>query len=124
MRKEIIDPGLQGFLRVIGENIRKLRGTMNQFELGKLAQVSRSTIQAAELEKPISISNLYKIAIALNVHPGQLCIEEISGETFRKNFNKAIVEEMSSEIFREYFKKIIREIMDEILVTQIPPRKS
>lgn len=107
MRKEIKDPRLKEFLNMVGQNVRRLRGTMEQIELAKLAKVSRSTVQAAEKGKPISISNLYKIAMVLKIHPARLCTEEMTDEGFRDNL-----------------KTMMREILGEILVSQNSAKKS
>ena len=54
-------------------------------ELARLAGVSRSTIYAIEGGQSAQLSNLYKIAMALKVHRGRLCVEEVADEAFREN---------------------------------------
>jgi len=76
-------------------------------ELARLAGVSRSTIYAIEGGQSVQFSNLYKAAMALKVHPGRLCVEEVSDEAFRENL-----------------KKMVTEILGEIFVIHSPTKKS
>jgi len=75
-------------------------------ELARLAGVSRSTICGIEGGQSVQFSNLYKAAMARKVHPGRLCVEEVSDEAFRDNL-----------------KKIVREILGEIFVIHSPIKK-
>lgn len=76
MRK--INTQFPGIYATIGNNIMRLRGGMSQEELAKKARVSRSTIQAIEAGKPISLENLLKIASVLNIEPSDLFISDIT----------------------------------------------
>jgi len=75
-------------------------------KLARLAGINRRTIYAIEGGQSIQFSNIYKVAIALKVHPGRLCTEEISDETVGENL-----------------KKMEREILEEIFVIHSPIKK-
>jgi len=64
------------FLRIVGENVRRLRGKMSQAELAKKAGVSRSTVQKAEKGISIEFDNILRIALALEVHPTDLFLTD------------------------------------------------
>jgi len=69
------------YLKIIAENIIRLRGRVSQDSLAKKARISRSTIRAIEEARAISLENLIKIAKALNVSPADLFI---SGDEFQR----------------------------------------
>jgi len=64
------------YLDVIADNIKRLRGRMSQKELAKKAGIGKSTVNAIEQGRAISLEKLLKIAAALNVHPGDLFLSE------------------------------------------------
>lgn len=64
------------YLKVIGSNIRRLRGSMKQQELAEKAGVSRSTLSSIENGKSIELDNLLKIAKALGIDPANLFLSE------------------------------------------------
>lgn len=76
-RKADNNSRLKEVLRVIGNNIIRLRGhKMSQDDLAAKSGVSRSTIAAAESGEPITLQNLIRIADALGVKPEDLFITE------------------------------------------------
>jgi len=64
------------YLDVLAENIKRLRGRITQKELAKKAGVGKSTVNAIEQGRAISLEKLIKIANALKVHPSDLFISE------------------------------------------------
>jgi len=64
------------FLRIVGDNVRRLRGKMSQSELAKKAGVSRSTVQKAEKGISIEFDHILQIARALKVHPTDLFLTD------------------------------------------------
>jgi len=64
------------YLEVIANNIKRLRGRMSQKDLAKKAGIGKSTVNAIEQGRPISLEKLLKIAETLGVHPGDLLLSE------------------------------------------------
>ena len=64
------------YLDVLAENIKRLRGRLTQKELAKKAGIGKSTVNAIEQGRAISLEKLLKIAKALDVHPSDLFISE------------------------------------------------
>ena len=64
------------FYKIIAENLIGLRGKMSQEDLAAKSGVSRSTISKAEAGKGCSLHALFKLAKALDVSPGDLCISK------------------------------------------------
>ena len=64
------------YLDVLAENIKRLRGRITQKELARKAGVGKSTVNAIEQGRAISLEKLLKIAKALDVHPSDLFISE------------------------------------------------
>ena len=76
MRKTDIDQRLRDVYNSIGKNILRLRGSMEQEELGIKAGVSRQTVGSIELGRPISLGSLIKIADALGIEPADLFLSD------------------------------------------------
>jgi len=64
------------YLDVLAENIKRLRGRITQKGLAKKAGIGKSTVNAIEQGRAISLEKLIKIAKALKVHPSDLFISE------------------------------------------------
>lgn len=77
MRKIEPDDRLNNWFSIIGLNISRLRGRMDQKALAVKAGVGRNAIMAIERGKPISLINLIKIAEALGVLPADLFITDV-----------------------------------------------
>lgn len=91
---------ITSYLKVIGANIKRLRGQMKQQDLAQKAGVSRTTLSNIENGKSIELDNLLKIAKALNVSPEDLFLtnkdrDEVSYRT------KLIVEGAYKTIYPE-----------------------
>jgi len=66
--------GIKIFYGIIAENLIRIRGKMTQEELAEKAGVSRSTVVTVEAGKGCSLANLFKLAEALGVKTGDLCL--------------------------------------------------
>ena len=66
----------QDYLKIVGNNIQRLRGKLSQDRLAKKAGVSRSTIQNIEKGKNIELEHIINIAIALDINPADLFLTE------------------------------------------------
>ena len=67
MKISDIDEHLQDAYKMIGNKIVMLRRRMSQNDLAKRAKVSRATISAIEQGRAISLKNLIKITVALDI---------------------------------------------------------
>jgi len=79
--QKILDDEINNYLKLIGENIIRLRGSMTQKDLAKKADLSRTTLSNIENGISIELDNLLKIVKALGVEPADLFL---SKEDFRK----------------------------------------
>jgi transcriptional regulator with XRE-family HTH domain len=93
------------YLRVISDNVRKIRGGMKLDEFAKKAGVSTSTIHRIESCKNFQADSLLRIAIAFGVFPYELCLTEEE----RKRLH------LRTDVLVESFKEIIKnEILAEL----------
>lgn len=78
------------YVNIVALNIRKKRGSMTQQELADKAQVSRTVVQRAESGKSIEFDNLLRIAYALGVEPGDLCLTEKERQEFSSKVKRLV----------------------------------
>ncbi len=76
MRKKNASPRLLDVYAVIGNNIRRLRGTMTLQELARLSGVAKGTLVAIEHGNGSNLETLIKIADALNISAADLFITD------------------------------------------------
>ena len=72
----MIDDRVNLVLKVVGENIRRLRGKVTQVGLARKARVSRSTLQKAENGVSVEFDNIIRIAQALGKNPADLFLTD------------------------------------------------
>ena len=78
------------YVAIVAANIRNRRGSMTQEDLAKKAGVSRTVVQRAESGLSIHFDNLLKIAHALDVEPGDLCLTEDDHRAFNVKTKKLV----------------------------------
>jgi len=88
------------YFKVIGTNIKRLRGNMKQTDFVKKAKISRTVLSNIENGKNIGLGSLLKIAAALKVHPTDLFLTEDDKKAF--NFkSKKIIDRLYEALGKE-----------------------
>ncbi|MEN6559495.1 MAG: helix-turn-helix transcriptional regulator [Acidobacteriota bacterium] len=66
----------EAYLKVISQNVRRLRGAMSQAEFAQKAGISSSTVHRIESRKNFNVDSLLKIAVACGLYPYEICMSE------------------------------------------------
>jgi DNA-binding XRE family transcriptional regulator len=100
------------YMNVISNNVKKLRGDLNQEDFAKKVGISRTTVHRIESRRNFQIESLLKIADSFGLYPHDLCLSDddkkkivFSLDAMVETIKETIKNEILEEIKRTEYQK-------------------
>ena len=100
---------LSSYLNIISQNVRKLRGTLNQADFATLVGVSRTSIHRIESRMNFKVDSLLRIALSCGIPPHELCMTEEERQKLQ----------IRTELLVDSLKEVIKDVLMKDVIEKL-----